>query len=57
MVEVEKYMFFDKFLCQNFQKCEFDSVFMVLGAQSIVIVLSHGQGMVISFKMSHSEAL
>ena len=31
--------------------------FMVLGAQTRVIFVSYGQGMVLSFKMSHGEAL
>ena len=49
--------FFDIFLCQNFLSCEFDSVFMVLGAQNMVVVVSYGKGMLFSFKMSHEEAL
>ena len=31
--------------------------FMALGAHSMVIVVSYGQVMVLSFKMSHGEAL
>ena len=31
--------------------------FIVLGAQSMVAVVSYGQGMVLSFKMSHEEAV
>ena len=31
--------------------------FMVLGAQSKVVIVSYGQGMVLSFKTSHEEAL
>jgi len=53
-------MFFDIFVCKKFQSCEFDSVFhglASLGAQSMVVVVSYGEGMVLSFKMSHGEAL
>ena len=35
----------------------FTVFFMVLGAQSMVVVVFYGQGMVLSFKMSHEEAL
>ena len=45
------------FFAKIFKSVSLTVFFMVLGAQSIVIVLSYGQGMVLSFKMSHSEAL
>ena len=49
--------FFDKFLCLNFNCMSLTVIFMVLGAQSMVIFVSFGQGMELSFKMSHEEAL
>ena len=45
------------FFAKTFNFRSLTVVFMVLGAQSMVIVVSYGQGMVLSFKMSHGEAL
>ena len=39
-----------------FNRVSLTVLFMVLGAQSIVVVVFYGQGMVLSFKMSRGEA-
>ena len=50
-------MFFYIFVANIFNCVSLTVFFMVLGAHSMVIVVSYGQGMVLSFKMSHGEAL
>ena len=58
MDEVEKYIFFlTYFFAKIFYRVSLTVFFMVLGVQSMVVVVSYGQGMVLSFNMSHEEAL
>ena len=49
--------FFTYFFAKIFHHVSLTVFFMVSGAQCMVVVVSYDHGMVLSFKMSHGEAL
>ena len=49
--------FFTYLFAKIFNHVSLTVFFMVLGAQSMVVVVSYGQDMVLSFKMNNWEAL
>ena len=51
------HVFLINFFANIFKSVSLTVFFMVLGAQSMAVVVSYGEGMVLSFKMSHGEAL
>ena len=51
------HVFLAYFFAKIFYRVSLTVFFMVLGVQSMVVVVSYGQGMVLSFNMSHEEAL
>ena len=56
-MKLKNNVFLTYFFAKIFYRVSLTVFFMVLGVQSMVVVVSYGQGMVLSFKMSHGEAL
>ena len=49
--------FLTHLFAKMFNRVSLTVVFMVFGAQNMVVIVSYGQGMLFRFNMSHEEAL
>ena len=50
-------MFLTYLFANLFNHVSLTVIFMVLGAQNMVVIVSYDQGMLFSFNMSHEEGL